>query len=250
MPAALPRFCIVLGSERTGSNLLVGMLNSHPRCAIGEEIYNDTVIKNRTIPFPLKTVAQDPGMVELRERDPARFLERLFEMGKAHGCDVVGFKIFYRQAQTWIKVRDRLVAEKGVHVIHLRRRNLLRQVLSYERALKTGEWKRLAGAKPEAEPRQIELEFLYCVRHYLHFEEHARLFDTLFAEHPRLTAWYEDLVADPTRVAAQAFAFLGLEPIADLQLKYTKIGVEPLRQQLVNHDALRAHFERWLAFFD
>jgi hypothetical protein len=126
---------IVLTRNRTGSNMLISMLNSHPSIYAEYEILRE-----------LKGTFVDRVMNKIYSRYP-RFV-------KAVGC-----KIFYhhpvddKSGAVW----DRLTRMEDLYVIHLKRKNILRTVLSHEIAKLTDTWVRKDGREISIKEKRVKL---------------------------------------------------------------------------------------------
>jgi len=247
-PAA--RFLLV-AAARTGTNLLLGLLNDHPGCYGGGELFNVDALAGNTIPWREMEEADRPALLELRRRDPVAFWHEISGMAAARGFSRVGFKLLYSQGFSHRALLDRLAADSELPVIHLKRRNLLRRLVSERQAYATGKWAATpAQGEPPARPA-VRLEMAEIVTSIRTTEEHQEIFDRLFAGHPVLNLVYEDLAARPDRVAARAAAFLGLAaPATPPAPKFLKTGHDTLETALTDYEALRAKWRRWGGFFD
>ena len=137
---------IVLGDARTGSNMLVDGLNSHPQIVCFREILN---YLQDSVDYGVAGYDDhDPDWFAARKSDPARFLrERIFS-GHAAGVRAAGFKLHY--AHIWgfepeyeglfQRVLDALTRDVDLRVVHLQRRNQLRSLLSLRLAQASGIW--------------------------------------------------------------------------------------------------------------
>jgi LPS sulfotransferase NodH len=137
---------IVLGDARTGSNLLVDALNSHPQIVCFREVLNYV---QDFVDYGVPGYDdRDAEWFAVRKANPARFLrERIFS-GHAETVRAAGFKLHY--AHIWgfepqyhglfERVLDALTRDTALRVVHLQRRNLLRSLLSLRLAQATGIW--------------------------------------------------------------------------------------------------------------
>ena len=219
LPAALKhdgftRF-IVLSRSRTGSNLVVSLLASHPNIDAEGEI-----------------------LKRLRGRNPGDVLDRAFGP-QPFFIRAKGFKVFYyhpvdgRSEEVW----ERLESIPDLAVIHLRRWNVLRAVVSRRIAENRDEW--LTRGKPiiatEAKAVTIgpeELERAFRQTRVWESEGERR-----FAGHRVFPLWYESLVADIPGTFAEITSFLGVrfvKPSTDLRRQ----NPEPLQDLLSNYDQL------------
>ncbi|MBK8978309.1 MAG: sulfotransferase [Planctomycetes bacterium] len=246
---------IILAAERTGSNLLAGLLDSHPAIVLGGEFFNPTLSEQRRVPWPLVPEAARAELAARRDADPIGFLEQVFEQGRAKGYRAVGFKLMYNHADRLPAVRDFLLSLPELRVVHLTRRNLVERFLSKRRAEVTGRWQKPVddkGASSAVEkpklPR-IELEFDALVADLLKVERWQATYRSMFAGHPLLEVCYEDLADDPAGRAAPVVGFLGLDTGVELAVRYQKTGTDSLRDAIANYDELKASLARWLSFF-
>lgn len=131
---------VVLAAHRTGSHLLINLLNSSGRVFIDGEILNAGKISvfGDDLPFDRKD-----GLDMLRISDPVRFAKVM--MTRSHHTDgrqlddirVRGFKLFPEHAR---QVYDWAIETPQVRIIHLHRENLLAEFSSYLAAHRDGRW--------------------------------------------------------------------------------------------------------------
>jgi LPS sulfotransferase NodH len=121
---------------------------------------------------------------------------------------VFGVKVHWNQFAAAIEDRDASDLFPNPRFIYLRREDLVRQAVSWAKALQTGKW--MVGgrdvATPEFDHDQIE-KFVRRLE-----DAHAN-WEGFFADHEirphRLT--YEEVAAAPDRATAEVLAFLGVE---------------------------------------
>src|ERR1700752_1293831 len=97
---------VIITTSRTGTNLLIGMLNSHSDCFVGHEIFNQDSSDRGDIPWYLDSTPNDRELNDLRRTDPIKFLNRLFEITRNRGYRVIGFKLMYDDGDLNQTVRD------------------------------------------------------------------------------------------------------------------------------------------------
>ena len=130
---------IILCRSRTGSNLLINLLESHSKMRLFYELFSNNHKPNKFWDF----VNQDSQTVwEMKQNNPADFLDKLVFREMPEYISAVGFKIFYYHAQ---KGRERSVWNylkdtKDIKILHLKRKNILKTYLSQETAFKTNNW--------------------------------------------------------------------------------------------------------------
>lgn len=145
---ALPEIpVVVLAAARTGSHLLLNLLNSTDRVFIDAEILNAQKISVFGADLPSDRA---DGLDMLRGCDHVRFAKAM--MTRSHHVDgrrldgirVRGFKLFPQQSRA---VLDWAFDTPEVRLVHLYRANLLAEFSSYLAAQRDKCW--VGGAQPE-----------------------------------------------------------------------------------------------------
>lgn len=221
---------IVLTRSRTGSNLLMSWLNSHPHIHACGEIFR-----------------------ELKGKNYRKILNRIFSKQPRH-VKAAGFKIFYYHPQDDNSgdVWDELVSLKDLHVIHLKRKNILRTLLSRKIAGKQDIWgvtkSRPSNAVAE---KVVELSVEELRSGFEGTKNLEKKYERMFNAHPGLTIYYEDLVKSSEREMSIIAAFLGLEFVAPTT-RLKRQNPEKLPQLIRNYEELKNVFSNteWAPFFE
>jgi hypothetical protein len=214
---------------------------------------------------------RDPDAKGLRDEDFARFLERY--VYRPDAGVVTGFKLLYAHVWGTPGLLDYLVSDLPLRVVHLKRRNQLRVLVSTRLAERTGVWQVDRGFAPDQlrsarlwtralrrpgraiaalrkwlrqPPAASDKEALIltvdeCVQFFVraaHEEEH---FSRLFADHPAHELFYEDLAGDRDRTLRRIHEFLGLAPERST-VTLQRQNPEPLEELIANYDELRRAF--------
>lgn len=213
--AADPRFVIVT-TGRTGSELLVSLLGSHPQIMCDSEILS--------IPRAF------PGRFVLRRSTLARALGRAY-----------GFKLVAEHARLQSPHdRDgflRGFAERGFRVIVLERRDLLQQVVSSVRGIETRHHHR-AQDRDEFRPMRVDPVAVLCALAW--FEDAVNFVRAALADTPVLNLVYEDDLLEAEqqqRTADRVCDYLGL-PAAPVKTDLVKLAPRSVAEQLENFDEL------------
>lgn len=251
---------IIFGGARTGSNLLVSALNSSPEIICFRELFR---FMDDSIDFGVNGYDDDDAAdLELRNRDFSAFLgQRIFV--ETRGVNAVGFKVHDSHFYGFAGLKEWLVQQRDIRILHLRRRNLLRMLVSTEIAKATGEWidpvppgllqsirhparsmTRLLRRKPgERKPRRgpLSLSPQEYRDFFLKTEIISKQYDELFSEHHVRTIYYEDLIADLRGTLDSVQEFLGASP-RQLKVGTKRQNLEPLETLLSNYAELRSEF--------
>ena len=221
---------ILLSRSRTGSNLLISMFNSHPSVYAEGEIFS-----------------------WLKGRSEKQILNRIFASYPGY-IKAVGFKIFYYHPQDddsgiiWQLLQNL----DDLHIIHLKRKNILRTLLSRRIAGITDAYRYdlqkqgKNGRKKTCRFSEDELR--------AGFEQTRNWeikFAKLFSNRSMIDVYYEDLVCNPN---------LEFNKIADmLKIKsysprtyLKKQNPEKAIELIENYTTLKAKFSdtQWACFFE
>jgi hypothetical protein len=209
---------VLFAQGRTGSTLLGELIASHPRAFFADEI--------------------------LRAKVPATRMWAEAER-RRHPREVFGFHVKIYQLTDVQGVRDPTAWLRGMHrhgwrVIALRRRNLLRHVLSNMTITATGTVHDRSGTSGGAAGLTVDpAELVYWM------EQRARVGaaeDTALREVPHVALTYEDDLADPERwadAAGRVFAHLGLDP-APVTTTLRRRNPGRLTELIANYDEVAA----------
>jgi LPS sulfotransferase NodH len=221
---------IILSRSRTGSNLLLSLLNSHPNVQAEWEIF-----------ARLDGEPHDRRLARAFGRQPRRIRAK-------------GFKLFYyhplddNSDALW---RD-LVADQALRVIHLKRRNILRCLVSRKIAAQRDAWSAAADNTGEA-PRRKTVSFTTSELQDGFSQTRAweHMGDRDFRHHRLLSLAYEDMAAQPAATLERVQRFLSLPP-ARLNSDMRKQNPEPLSHLIANYDDLKQAFagSQWSLFFE
>lgn len=230
---------ILLASQRTGSTLLKTLLDSHPDILVFGELF----VSFDRIDWANRKEPRDPAPLldEFQSRPYEAVCNHIYAPYARDGR-AAGFKLLYHQARGGAQAAlwERLREDREIHVLHLTRRNKLKQLVSREMARETNAWIRFKDDQPpptvtlRLEPKQCEAEF--------HHLERCRLREKVaFKEHPYFELCYEDLVRNRGEVLDRVLAFLEVPPHS-LKSHLCRQSSRPLREVLENYGELAAHF--------
>lgn len=227
---------VVLSSPRTGSTLLVSWLRSHPSIhAKGELLHGQALVRRPWI----------------RQR-PRWFVKRCFTQPQGETVRAAGFKLFYRHCRSEIdlvlqalplRCQERLlelwpwlVKHREIRIIHLTRRNLLRQYASVLVARSTQRW--LAHREDPVRKTRVRVDpvalLSWAAAELVLRQYHRRL----FATHQTLELEYEGLVASPQQSFDQVLIHLDLPPGHRPHSALVKQNDRPLPAIITNYDSL------------
>jgi LPS sulfotransferase NodH len=240
---------VVVGIARTGSTLLLSLLNSHPNAlAFGEIFRGDGRIGWDTAPFGSR---QSPALLQRIETRPIDFIEEQIFRRWPRELHAVGFKLFYyharqgAQAAVWDTIRD----DPEIAIIHIKRDNILEQLLSLRNAERTNMWSASVSPSNELEPLRLDPEA--CRLHFEEVRAYENACDAFFEGRSITTISYEELVADRAAAMGKICAKLNLSP-QPMEARIARQRTTSLSQSIANFEELRATFagSPWAHFFD
>ncbi|GAA4316360.1 hypothetical protein GCM10023115_25450 [Pontixanthobacter gangjinensis] len=220
---------VIISDSRTGSTLLRNLLNFHPELIVeGEEF---KIVKSTS----------------------EKIWGKIFGP-KLDGIKYVGFKLFYQHPvigdnEVW----EYLIRDKDILIIHLKRRNVLRSLVSKKIGLKTKMWTEniYSGKRLPLEERKIELEIGECEEYFNSISEYQKGINEKFKDHEIIEIFYEDLADNRKRTLQQFEKRFQIQEFSkDSQLK--KQNPESLDQLIENYDQLNDHFKnsKWSKYFE
>jgi LPS sulfotransferase NodH len=223
---------IVLSRSRTGSNMLISFLNSHPNIHAEGEIFSKLSGRNYK-DILAKAFAKQPFYVKAK-----------------------GFKIFYYHPQDekssglW----ETLISLDDLCVIHLKRRNILRTLISRKIAgiqdiwaVKSTDQYSVAGSK--------EITITFTVDELSEDFKQTRGWEQAgedtFRNHPLISIDYEDLVDHREIAFRKVTEFLGVRYVRPKTM-LQKQSTRSMREMVTNYEELKSGFSEteWEPFFD
>ncbi len=244
-PSSHRVFAIVF-LPRTGSNLLAGMLDSHPDVLCHHEIFNPDAV-HRALSY--KDTPLSFGTVAERDADPFAFLSRV--LGFADGHSAVGFKI--GPIQNYLVLLSVLLCRR-VRKIVLTRRNQLQAYTSTIIATQTRIW---SQHEHSSRPRQGGNPKVTVDVHDLRrFVRKRQAFEAAVLAILRITAQdflridYDD-IANPA-VLRGVLKFVGVRSDITLTARTLKQNPATLRDRIENYDEIASALAktRFAAFLD
>lgn len=229
-PFGRRKYChfIILTRSRTGSNMLVSFLNSHPN------VYSEGEVLSR-----------------LNGQSWERILKKSFS-SQAFFVRAKGFKIFYYHPQDGdsTAVFDALSSMPDLHIIHLKRRNILRTIISRKLAEAQGVWKSYNCFGKGQRFDAISLTPNELLKGFKETREWEKRGESKFRHHPVLDIFYEDLVAEPSETFKRITDFLEVRYVFP-KTWLKKQNSHGVRSSLTNYDELKNFFDgtEWASFF-
>ncbi len=237
----------VISRGRTGSNLLLSLLSSHPEIRIYGEIVGEFALRQPDV----KQAIMDLG--------PVPYVARCFERAGLESA--VGVKILYYQvedayARQWgveglPELMEFLKSRKTLRVIHLKRRNRLACLASIRVAALTKQYLVTNDKGSRTDNVSIRLAAEDCEKEFRRIGEWEAHYDEAFQDHEKLEVFYETLVSEWDAECNRVLDFLGVTR-RTLTTSMRKQRNVPLSEVIDNYDELRRFFSgtAWACYFE
>lgn len=237
---------VIIGAPRTGSNLLMSLLNSHPNCICYGEIFTNLKVGSWDIPFSLRKI----GDINLKENNPVGYLESRIYSGYPEEIKSAGFKLFYHHARKENEktVWDYLKGESSIKKIHLLRDNYLEIYLSHISAKKNGQFVDTWDRSKTIE--RIKLDVIDCENYFKNLEENIESTREFFSPEGLIEIKYEELVNHRQSVLDVLLSKLNLDRLK-LSPKTYRQNYVPVEKRLENYNEMKEYFSdsKWSKFF-
>lgn len=235
---------LLLGTARVGSTLLQSYLNEHPEIYCEGEIYNTD---------HLKMYGKASKLKEQMNNEPLRFLNNYGYPKHSKKIKFAGFKLFYSHFNTektkilW----DYLFENKDIKVIHIKRKNLLRNFVSLKIAAKTNEWRSFNQSSNTIE-KKIKLSKEECLQEFETQKITTLNLDNKFKDHNTIEIFYSDLVKNKQETMDNIFQFLNTKSIKIQDTILKRQNPEPISELITNFEDLKDKFKNteWEVFFN
>ena len=212
---------VVITRSRTGSNLLMSLLNSHPNIVAKGELFRSLDGKSCKETW-VNTFVNMPKQIKY-----------------------FGFKIFYyhpldsNDKEIWDYIKE----DKSIRLIHLTRDNMLKTVVSREIADRTNTWTNKWGKNIQLSDKQVEIDIDYCLNEFEITKESENSTKNEYNREFFIELTYEDLIKDNQKMMNEVFNFLELKE-TKVKSGYKKQNKEKLEELIVNYKDLYEAIKR------
>lgn len=227
---------VILGTQRTGTILLMGLLDSHPAIVCTGELFQHKAdLVQHSVPryrlYVASSLRDRIFYLAARRRSIQSYLDGVFMTLDA---PAVGFKLMLDQARRFPAVLDYLRAH-DFKVIHIVRQNLLKMYISRFRARQTGVY--LSTESAEKVLLHVPVDSL--VEELAALEEEQETLQSLVSRLSldSVTVSYESIASRARQSELRRLLlFLGVDPDVHLEPRSTKITPDDLGEAIANYE--------------
>jgi hypothetical protein len=227
---------IILTTQRTGSTFLVGCLRSHPQINCITELLVGAHLEPPALVRSSRTWTKAARFLMAGGWYPTRAMRRFYSSSDK---PVSIFKTMYNQISNPL-TQGYLTRNKDIHVLHLRRHNLLKMHVSQLLMPK----KRNAIWEPHTTeplpPVSIHVDPAAALEQMRKARLTYQHFEDVFADHRRLPVVYEDMIENQRLRPSEGrriCEFFGIEA-HPMQSSFIKLNPESLQLMVTNYDEL------------
>lgn len=227
---------VVVSTQRTGSTMLIKLLDSHPAVLCPGEIF----FPGSGSEYAIRRYVAKSGLRKLRHEIARAALVREFldQFYDQPGCSAVGFKYMYSQARRIPRLYPSVVdyiIESGMPVIHGVRNNLLRVVISRIASKSSGVYRSTDAL--QLQPVHVPVRNLRKALSGLHREKES--WQRRFSGQPYLQVSYESLLSQRTLQERRLLDFIGVEYHEPLTSPFQKMSSGSIRNLVANFDQVK-----------
>lgn len=208
---------VICSVPRSGSTLLAYLLRASGAMGVPHEYLHPT-IHLPVLARRLQSIRQD-GTVDMD------LYLRLLRKRRSTANGVFGLKAHFSQLSRLLPIPSVAKLFEGARLIRIRRRDIVRQAISYYVADGTGVWSTLdaesVAALPSPDYNGLAIELYLSM---ILAEEAG--WERLLADRNVLDVWYEDLVASADSVCRSVCSHLGVHPTSTFDV--ARIGLQRL----------------------
>jgi LPS sulfotransferase NodH len=230
---------VILGIQRTGTTLLVRLLDAHPEVVcVGELFQSKSAPVDHDLPRYRGYVADSMGRRLLApllcRRSVHRYLDRIYGTLQV---PAFGFKLMLDQVRRYPAVAAYL-REKDFRIIHVVRENLLKTHVSRLRARQTGIY-----ASTEPLPgTQVSIPTASLAGDLDALARENRALESLTAGLglTQISVSYEAITGDRSQGLSRILSFLGVDATVELESQLVKLTPDELSRAVENYEEMAA----------
>lgn len=200
---------VLISRARSGSNLLMTLLDSHPQIKMHGEVFKRV---------------QGLNSIDI--------WNSVFSKKNK----VIGFKLFYYHPidENDKKCWEYIHKDQSVRIIHLIRKNYLRTYVSRKIADKTNLWSSIDKNAINFEIKKVKIEIPDLLKSFKETDINIEQTNNFYSNHEKLIVFYEDLVEDRNSIMDKCFNFLNVKSISS-HSDLKKQNPEKLDHLIVNY---------------
>jgi hypothetical protein len=222
--------------------MLISYLRSHPQACVHGELYGTSgPLTFFGVDYKLRPPLEDV-LRGRRDADPVSFLTDFALV--AGDRRAVGFKFKYEELllPLWDDVRDHLIGDTSIAIVHLRRANLFDRYLSEHLAVRVNKMYNTQQVENLPGPVSVHLRIEDCEASFSETRLREQRLRGIFGEHLVFEVTYEELIDDRSAATlGRLQAFLGLDQ-ADLRATTLKLQRQERHDVVENYDELIEYF--------
>ena len=225
---------VIITSGRSGSYHLVDLLSSHKNIVCFGELFN-----KRGIGFWDEKLNSSEEILLFRNKNPIKFLNKVILRDYPKEKEIFGFKLLYSQIQKPIL---KYLKKKKWKVIHLKRRNLLKQFISNKKAIVMNKWSDYNNDDIQIYNKiKINVNSTQFLKKCKSILKSQKKIDKIFKSNQLMEVFYENLCIDSETEMRKIQEFLEVK-YKKLKPKQKKINKVKISETILNYTELKKQF--------
>lgn len=227
---------IVFGIQRSGTTLLVHLIDSHPQIFCAGEVFKINSSKIHHSEYLYRHFIERPRIPMLnifssKKSKTIQFLNFFYK--KNRSFNAAGFKLMLDQLFKYPDIL-KYVQNQKVKILLVERANTLKQYLSLQMAIKTKRW--ASTKKVPQEKIYVNCESIISALDKLNQDKEK--LEKLIEKHDYLKIVYERLLSDNDGTLKKALNFLNVNEDATLSTSLVKINSDNMQKIVRNYEEL------------
>lgn len=229
---------VIYSSQRSGSTLLIHLLDQHPDIACAGEVYK--LRSCEQILHPQCSFRYDKKLKQLPFRlFPTSVIRKHAKRIRRSSEKVFGFKLMVSQTDVMMQL-PRILEEEGYKMIVLRRSDIVRQCLSVELARSSDSWVNEGGKEED----EVALDLLRLEKSLKYFQRCDRELERLVNERSVLELEYEAFTKDIPKSITEICDFLGVANDFTPKVELKKTSERTYSERIKNYPEVKTFFQQ------
>lgn len=229
----------IMGTQRTGTTLLISLLNSSPIIlCVGEALHPMAASKNKILNWEYSyqnylrhSITKQGLHIFNRSGILKRYLKDLYSHTQ---FEAIGFKLLLYQTHRFSTLQKYFL-ENQVKVIKTNRKNYLKKYVS----LSIARQRKLYGSSEKLETLKITIDKTLIINELNKIKEDDAFVENYIKGLRVINISYEDILADMDAQCLKIMDFLGLDPSEKLKSKLVKMNPDNLEEIIENYDEIK-----------
>lgn len=228
---------VVISTQRSGSTLLINLLDQHPELTCAGEIFKQQTVQQILHPeftFDLEKKRKNWLFGLTKNSQIKKHLRRIMSTSE----EGIGFKLMISQIET-LPDLPKILKELNFKIIVLRRPDLILQSLSLALAQATGKWTNVKG---EGKSGMVEIDIPKLEKTVRFFTNSDSELSELGADHNVFEIHYDQLQEVLSGTLKDIFSYLHVDEDFSPDVNIKKTSEKQYAERISNYEEVKQFF--------